>query len=42
MRKRRPEFAPQDLGESFAPVLERADIACRERNAVVKSGSSVL
>jgi hypothetical protein len=32
-RRRRPELARAELGESFAPALEAAEVACRERAA---------
>ena len=38
-RRSRPEPVRADLGESFAPLLETAEIACRERNAAVRSES---
>ena len=37
VRKRRPESEREDMGESFAPVLETAEMACRERTATVRS-----
>jgi hypothetical protein len=37
-RRSRPEAVRADFGESLAPMLRTAEVACRQRNAAVRSG----